>query len=365
MSPKTEYILGIESSCDETAAAVLAVERADEGTRLALRSNVVASQVKLHARYGGVVPELASRAHLTNGIPVLQEALAAAGLTGSEIDAIAVTSCPGLVGALLVGVQMAKSLSFVWGCKMIGVNHLEGHLQAVYLEADAPPTFPFVALLVSGGHTTLYRVDDHTEVTLLGATRDDAAGEAFDKAAKMLGLPYPGGVHIDRHAQTGDPERFRFPRAMMTQKGGLDLSFSGLKTACRTTLQDLSPDGDAPEGQLLSDFCASYQEAIVDALWRKSLRALEQEGCDQLVVTGGVAANSRLRERFTTEGAARGVDVYLPSRALCTDNAAMIACAGYRRLAQGEADGFDLNASARVPLGGYKQAKKTRKPPSP
>jgi N6-L-threonylcarbamoyladenine synthase len=334
-------ILGVESSCDETAAAVLQAD----GEKLLLRSNIVSSQIAIHARYGGVVPELASRAHLRNGIPVLEEALTTAGVTGKDIDAVAVTVGPGLVGALLVGLQMAKSLAYVWNCKLIGVNHLAGHLEAVFLEDQSPAGFPYIALLVSGGHTALYRVEDHLQMYQLGATRDDAAGEAFDKAAKMLGLPYPGGVQIDRLAKQGDRQAFNFPRAM--HKTGLDFSFSGLKTACRIQISQL---GAIPEGQLLSDLCASYQEAIVDSLWLKTERALAQEGCQRLVVSGGVAANSRLREAFAERATAANIEFYMPSRKFCTDNAAMIACAGYRRFQRSQYDNFDLNAQSRLSL---------------
>lgn len=349
----THHILGIESSCDETAAAVLEVTKVpDAPPQFVLRSNIVSSQVKLHQRYGGVVPELASRAHLTNGLPVVQEALSEAQLAPEAIDAIAVTSCPGLVGALLIGVQMAKSLSYVWECDLIGVNHLEGHLQAVFLEAEEPPPFPFLALLISGGHTAIYRVDDHLSITLLGATRDDAAGEAFDKAAKMLGLPYPGGVYIDRLAQDGDRTRFDFPRAMRNK--GLDMSFSGLKTACRTEIQK---QGAPFEGQDLADLCASYQEAIADVLWHKTQKALTQEGISHLVLTGGVAANSRIRQIFQEQGNECGLQVYLPSKSLCTDNAAMIACAGYRHWQRGARDDLSLNPAGRVKMGGYRKPK--------
>lgn len=353
---KITTILGIESSCDETAAAILRVIENGDGTeQFTLDANIVSSQVKLHQRYGGVVPELASRAHLQNAIPVLQEACAKAGTSPEDIDAIAVTACPGLVGALLVGVQIAKSLSFAWDKPLVGVNHLEGHLQAVFLEAEAPPSMPFVALLVSGGHTALYQVTDHRDIELLGATRDDAAGEAFDKAAKMLGLPYPGGVYIDRLATDGDRKRFSFPRAMLSK--GLDMSFSGLKTACRNAIQEQT---EPIEGTLLHDICASYQEAIVDVLWKKAAKALAQVEGTQLVVTGGVAANSRLREHFLAQGAQHGIDVFLPSKAFCTDNAAMIACAGYRRLQQGDHDDLSLNATSRVPMGGYRKRKQLK-----
>lgn len=337
----SQYILGMESSCDETAAAVLKIE---DGA-FTLLSNVVSSQVDLHARYGGVVPELASRAHLTNGLPVLQEALDQAQVKGTDLDAVAVTMGPGLIGALLVGIQLAKSLSYTWDCPLIGVNHLEGHLEAVFLEEGEPPTFPFVALLVSGGHTSIYKVMGHGQVELLGATRDDAAGEAFDKAAKMLGLPYPGGIHIDKLAQHGDKARFKFPRAMLHK--GLDMSFSGLKTACRTLLEKYE---EVPEGQELYDICASYQEAIADVLWKKVTKAMEQQAITRLIVTGGVAANSRIRSLFSEESEKKGQHVWFPSRQFCTDNAAMIATAGYRRMQRGITHDLSLNASSRIPL---------------
>jgi len=333
-------ILGIESSCDESAAAVLKVD----GEKFELLSSVVSSQVKLHARYGGVVPELASRAHLQNSLPVIQEALTQAEIKGEQLDAITVTAGPGLIGALLVGLQVAKSLAYVWGTKLIGVNHLDGHLQAIYLEETPPPSLPFVALLVSGGHTALYHVTDHTSSQILGATRDDAAGEAYDKAAKMMGLPYPGGVYIDRLAQTGNIKQYSFPRPMLHK--GLDFSFSGLKTSCRNLLKTFDT---IPEGEVLSDICASYQEAIVDILWKKSLKALKQVNCKQLVVTGGVAANSRLRSAFVEWGKKDGIEIFLPSRRFCTDNAAMIACAGYRKWQVGEFDDLTLNAYNRAP----------------
>jgi len=337
----SKLILGIESSCDETAAAVLSVENG----QFDLRSSIVSSQIKLHARYGGVVPEIASRAHLNNCIPVIDEALRKADVKSSEIDAIAVTMGPGLIGALLVGLQVGKSLSYVWNCDLVGINHLDGHLKAVFLEDDEPPQFPFIALLVSGGHTSLYRVDSFSEIKLLGATRDDAAGEAFDKGAKMLGLPYPGGIQIDNLAQKGDKKAFSFPRAMLHK--GLDFSFSGLKTSCRNALQKLNHQ---PKDQELFDFCASYQEAIVDVLWKKTARALKQEKCQQLVVAGGVAANSRLRGAFQKWAEKINVKVHLPSRQFCTDNAAMIAVAGYFQLELGQKSNLELNAKSRMPI---------------
>lgn len=334
-------ILGIESSCDETAAAVLCVD----GERLQLLSNVVSSQVALHARYGGVVPELASRAHLENGIPVIEEALRCAEVKGSSLNLIAVTVGPGLVGALLVGLQMAKSLAYIWNCPIVGVNHLQGHLEAVFLEEGSPPTFPFVALLVSGGHTSLYRVDDHLQCALLGSTRDDAAGEAFDKAAKMLGLPYPGGIHIDRLAKHGISSTYDFPRGL--EHKGLDFSFSGLKTSCRTLLQSLPAP---PETQDLHNICASYQEAIADVLWKKTHKAMIQEQCQNLVVTGGVAANSRIRSLFQQHIQTLGWNVWFPSKTLCTDNAAMIAVAGYRYFQRGILGDLEMNVQHHMPL---------------
>jgi N6-L-threonylcarbamoyladenine synthase len=333
-------ILGIESSCDETAAALL-----DTSDGLRIRSNIVASQIELHRRYGGVVPELASRAHLQQCLPVIQEALSEANVNPADIDAIAVTAGPGLVGSLLVGVQTAKALSYIWGCDLVGVNHLEGHLEAVFLEEGEKPTFPYMGLLVSGGHTELYLVKGHMEYERLGATRDDAAGEAFDKAAKMMGLSYPGGVAIDRLAKEGDKDAFAFPRAMLHK--GLDFSFSGLKTSCRNQLQKFE---ELPSGQLQQDICASFQEAIVDVLWKKTAKAMKAHGITQVVATGGVAANSRLREVFVQNAEKQGWKAFLPSREFCTDNAAMIASAGFRRLQKGWLSDLSLNANNRMPL---------------
>lgn len=347
-------ILGIESSCDDTGAAIIETEN----EAVVVRSNVVSSQFALHARYGGVVPELATRAHLQNIQPVVKEALQQAGCTGRDLDAIAVTKGPGLKGALLIGVQFAKSLAYAWDCDLIGVNHLEGHIESVFLDEDAPTQFPFVALLASGGHTCLYRFEGHGHITLLGATRDDAAGEAFEKAAKMLGFSYPGGVKIDAHAKTGDPAAFAFPRAML--HNGLDFSFSGLKTAFRKQLEALGHKEIPPTGQLLHDLCASLQEAIVDVLWHKAARAIKQEQCDAITVIGGVAANSRLRQRFQEECTREGWRAHLPGTSFCTDNAAMIACAGYRHWATGERSDLSLNASTRQPLRGQRGGKNRR-----
>ena len=331
-------VLGLESSCDETAAAIV-----EDGRNVL--SDVVASQDEVHARYGGVVPELASRAHLLNVVPVVEVALARASLTLSEVDGIAVTNAPGLVGALLVGLQTAKAIAWVTGKPLVGVHHLEGHLTAIFLEPDPPP-HPHLALIVSGGHTSLVRVNDHGAVIELGATRDDAAGEAFDKGAKLLGLGYPGGAVLDRLATTGDPRAIAFPRSMMGSEHGAEFSFSGLKTSL---LHHVRAHG-VPDGQALADLCASYQGAIVEVLVRKTRRAARQQGLEHVQVCGGVAANSGLRAALRAAGDEDGFKVYVPSPARCTDNAAMIAAAGYHRLARGERDALDLNASPTSPL---------------
>ncbi len=327
-------VLGIESSCDETAAAVV------EDGRLA-RSDVVATQVELHRKWGGVVPELASRNHVMQVLPVVDEALARAGVAPAELDGIAVTSGPGLVGALLVGVQVAKALAAAWEKPLVGVNHLEGHLVAAFL-GEKPPAFPFLGLVVSGGHTSLYAAEDFGRYRLLGSTRDDAAGEAFDKGAKLLGLPYPGGVAIDRLAKEGNPAAIRFPRAIV-RGAELDFSFSGLKTAL---LHHVRAHG-VPAGPALADVCASYQEAIVRALVQKLFRAARRLQFERVVLAGGVAANSRLRAAVAAEAAGyEGMEVTLPAPRLCTDNAAMIAVAGTHALLRGERAGAGLSADA-------------------
>jgi N6-L-threonylcarbamoyladenine synthase len=334
-------VLGIETSCDETAVAVL-----EDGRRV--RSDVVASQVLVHARYGGVVPELASRQHLATVVPVLRQALAEAGVTLAELDGLAVTCGPGLVGALLVGVEVAKSLGYALGKPVVGVNHLAGHLAAAFLDHPSlpePPPFPHLALLVSGGHTLLLRCASPIEVRLLGATRDDAAGEAFDKVAKLLGLGYPGGVVIDQLAAGGDPRAHSFPRAL-ARRDDLDFSFSGLKTAVATFLRDRSP----PRGQDLADVCASFQAAVVEVLVRKSRRALQQEGLPALVVCGGVAANRGLRAALAAAAREDGFGLFIPAPRLCTDNAAMIAAAGTERLRRGERASLALSVDPGLPL---------------
>ncbi len=325
-------VLAIETSCDETASAVV------EDGRRAL-SDVVSTQIEIHRRWGGVVPELASRNHVVQVMPVVDEALTRAGVSPAAIDAIAVTSGPGLVGALLVGVQVAKALAAAWGKPLVRVNHLEGHLVAAFL-SEEPPEFPYLGLVVSGGHTSLYAARAFGDYRLLGHTRDDAAGEAFDKGAKLIGLPYPGGVAIDRLAKEGDANALRFPKAIV--KGAdLDFSFSGLKTAL---LHHVKKHG-VPEGRALADLCASYQEAIVRALVEKLFRAARRLQFERVVLSGGVAANSRLRAAVAERaGEYEGMRVFLPAPRLCTDNAAMIAVAGTHALLRGERAGPELSA---------------------
>jgi N6-L-threonylcarbamoyladenine synthase len=337
-------VLGIESSCDETAAAVVQ----DDGVVL---SDVVHSQVRVHAPYGGVVPELASRDHLRNAGPVVREALARAGLALRDVDAVAVTNRPGLVGALLVGVQIAKGLAWAAGKPLVGVDHLMGHLLSVFLQrpgaAATQPAYPYVCLLASGGHTALYRVDapDARSIHELGATRDDAAGEAFDKAAKLLGLGYPGGPAVDRLAATGDATKAPLP-APMAQRGSLEFSFSGLKTQ----LAQRVAAGGVPEGQALADLCAAFQAAVTGTLARKLDAAARREEVKHVVLGGGVAANRELRARVAVLAEEHGYAAHVPPLASCTDNAAMIAYAGAVRFARGERDGWELAATSATEL---------------
>jgi N6-L-threonylcarbamoyladenine synthase len=325
-------VLGIETSCDETAAAVV------EDGRRAL-SDVVSTQIDIHRRWGGVVPELASRNHVVQVMPVVDEALSRAGVTPADLDAVAVTSGPGLVGALLVGVQVAKALALAWEKPLVHVNHLEGHLVAAFL-SETPPVFPYLGLVVSGGHTSLYAARGFGDYTVLGQTRDDAAGEAFDKGAKLLGLPYPGGVAIDRLAREGEAAAVKFPKAIV-RGADLDFSFSGLKTAL---LRHVKKYG-VPQGQGLADVCASYQEAIVRALVEKAFRAARRLQFERLVLSGGVAANSRLRAAAADRAAEyEGMSVFLPAPRLCTDNAAMIAVAGTHAYLRGVRAPAALNA---------------------
>jgi len=321
-------VLGVESSCDETAAAVVR----DDGLVL---SDVIASQVKLHAPYGGIVPELASRAHIENVMPVIQQALAQWPGGLSKIDAIAVTQGPGLVGALLVGTQAAKAMAYARGIPVVGVNHLVGHLLAVFLHREgqsaAVPAFPFVALLVSGGHTALYEVRSPTDLEQLGQTRDDAAGEAFDKVAKLMGLGYPGGPVIDRLAEKGNPRAVELPMPLASRQH-FDFSFSGLKTAvARHVAQHGVPETETARANL----AASFQRVVVEVLLRKSVAACLQRDVRRLVLTGGVAANSGLRTRAAEMCARESVELFVPPLSACTDNAAMIAYAGACQLALG------------------------------
>lgn len=326
-------VLGIESSCDETAAAVVRDGRV-------LLSSIIASQVDIHSKYGGIVPEIASRMHIEAVVPVVLQAMEKAGVNFSDIEGISVTRGPGLVGSLLVGLSLAKALAYSRGIPFVGVNHLEGHIASVYL-TDSAPDFPFIALVVSGGHTNIYRVGGFRDFLLMGQTRDDAAGEAFDKAAKLLDIGYPGGVVIDRLAKKGDIRHLDFPRAM---KDSLDFSFSGLKTSLLNVLKKRGkPFGDDE----IPDVTASYQEAIIDVLVDKTMRAAELCGLKRIVVCGGVAANSRLRDRFHGDAGAKGLELFIPPISLCTDNAAMIAAMGNHLLEAGQRDGFDLNAVSR------------------
>jgi N6-L-threonylcarbamoyladenine synthase len=329
-------VLGIETSCDETAAAVY------DG-QAGLLAHELYSQVALHATYGGVVPELASRDHLRKLLPLLEKTVDQGG-GRATIDGIAYTCGPGLVGALLVGAAVARSLAYAWDLPCIGVHHMEGHLLAPLLEPD-PPRFPFVALLVSGGHTLLARVEGVGRYALLGSSLDDAAGEAFDKTAKLLGLGYPGGPQLAALAEQGRPDVFRFPRPL-TERPGLDFSFSGLKTAVVVALRnhgELDP-------QARADAARGFEEAVVDTLVIKCQRAIDATRVSTLVVAGGVGANRRLRARMLAMGERQGVRVVYPRPEFCTDNAAMIALLGQLRLAAGERDDFSIRARARWPM---------------
>ncbi len=330
--------LGIETSCDETAVAVV-----EDG--FTVRSNLIASQVHLHERFGGVVPEVAARAHVEALNPLMDEALVAAGVGFGDLDTVAVTVGPGLVGALLVGMAAAKAVALATGATLVGVNHLEGHVWANFL-VHGPPEPPYVALIVSGGHTMLVHIPEAHHHVVLGQTLDDAAGEAFDKVARLIGLGFPGGPALDRMARDGDPTAIRFPRAM-EGSGDLDFSMSGLKTAVlryvkqeRTAGHDLHPP----------DLAASFQEAIVDVQVQKTLEAAARTGVGTVLLGGGVVANSRLRERLRGEGEGAGLMVWFPPLDLCTDNAAMIACLGAARAARGERSMFDIGADPQLRL---------------
>jgi len=331
-------ILGIESSCDDTAAAVLQ----DDSHLL---SSVLSSQDQIHTRFGGVVPELASRKHLEAIVPIVQEALDRAEVTLAEIDLIAVTQGPGLIGSLLVGFSYAKALSYVTGVPFIGVDHMAGHLLAAFLEEEKPD-FPYVALIVSGGTSSIYLARSHTSFTLLGRTRDDAAGEAFDKVAKILGMPYPGGPRVSAEAQSGDRAAIAFPRAWLNE-GSVDFSFSGLKTAvlnhCHSARQMNTP-------LCLADICASFQEAIVEVLVTKTLLAARTHNIQTIVLGGGVSANPRLREVMADQCRKEGKKLFTPRPSFCTDNAAMIALAGFYYSRKSEPGRYDQDVYSRSQL---------------
>ena len=329
-------VLAIESSCDESAAAVL-------DARVGLLAHELFSQVELHRAYGGVVPELASRDHVRRLLPLVRGALERAGTRPRDLHGVAYTAGPGLIGALLTGAALARSLAYAWDVRAIGVHHLEGHLLAPLLETDPPP-FPHLALLVSGAHTLLIEVSGVGRYRVLGTSRDDAAGEAFDKSAKLLGLPYPGGPQLAQLAERGAPGAFSFPRPML-DRAGLEFSFSGLKTAVLHAVR-----GRVLTETQRSDVARAVQEAIVETLTAKALRALEYTGLSVLVVSGGVSANRSLRERLTAAAGSHGARVYYPRIEFSTDNAAMIAVAGLARLQAGEHDGLAIQARARWPL---------------
>lgn len=334
-------ILGIETSCDETG---IAIYNPDEG----VVAERLYSQIDLHREYGGVVPELASRDHIRRTLPMIDEILASQNLSGHDLDGIAYTAGPGLVGALLVGASVAKSLAMAWQIPSLGIHHMEGHLVAAML-ADERPEYPFVALLVSGGHTLLLACEQPHQYTILGESQDDAAGEAFDKVAKMLGLPYPGGPAVADAALTGALDRFKFPRPM-TNKPGLDFSFSGLKTFTLNTTASLRTENGELSDRDIADVASAFQDAVVDTIRIKCERALKATGMRQLVVAGGVSANLSLRERLDDLAQRKNYRIYYPPLNLCTDNGAMIAYAGYLRMTSGDSEGLGIHVKPRWPL---------------
>ena len=331
-------ILGIETSCDETGVAIY-------DDKHGLIANQLYSQIKLHADYGGVVPELASRDHIRKTVPLIQAALKQANLAASDIDGVAYTAGPGLIGALMVGASVGRSLAYAWGVPAVAVHHMEGHLLAPMLE-DNPPAFPFVALLVSGGHTQLIKVTGIGEYALLGESIDDAAGEAFDKTAKLLGLDYPGGAKLSKLAEQGNASRFHFPRPM-TDRPGLDFSFSGLKTAAANTINQQKQDINE---QTKADIARAFEDALVDTLLIKSRRALDQTGFNRLVIAGGVSANKTLRSKLAQLMAERKGQVYYPRLEFCTDNGAMIAYAGMIHLKASQFAELAIEVKPRWPL---------------
>jgi N6-L-threonylcarbamoyladenine synthase len=337
-------VLAIETSCDDTGAAVVLNGRK-------ILSNVVSSQVSIHQKYGGVVPELASRRHIESIVPIVTEALEMGKVTLRDIDGISVTQGPGLVGSLLVGLSFAKSLSFVTRLPFVGVNHIEAHISAIFLE-EKPPKFPFIGLVVSGGHTSLFRVDGFGKYKRLGQTRDDAAGEAFDKVAKLLSLGYPGGPVIDELSKSSNPKAIRFPRPTLG-KNSLDFSFSGLKTAVVNYVKSHPEPAGGYSEELIRDIVSSFQEAVVDVLVKKTLQAAQNQGLRRIVLSGGVAANRRLRERIKEEASQQKVKVYIPSPSFCTDNAAMVGVVGYEYLKRGIQSPLSLNAFSKLPLSSF------------
>ncbi len=341
MSYRTPSLtLGIETSCDETGIALYHNEHG-------LLADALYSQIELHADYGGVVPELASRDHVRKTLPLIQQVLNDAGCNKKDITGVAYTAGPGLVGALLVGTSIGRSLAWAWDIPAVAVHHMEGHLLAPLLEEN-PPAFPFIALLVSGGHTLLVEVNGVGQYTILGETLDDAAGEAFDKTAKLLGLDYPGGPALAKLAKQGNPKRFHFPRPM-TNRPGLDFSFSGLKTFAITTLRDNTADNINPQ-QTRADIARAFEDAVADTFAIKCKRALQQTGLKRLVIAGGVSANHTLRERLSQLAEKEGFETFYPRPAFCTDNGAMIAFAGSLRLATGQKQGKHFGAQPRWPI---------------
>ncbi len=333
------FTLGIESSCDDTAVAVLRDDTA-------VLANVVSSQDSIHERFGGVVPELASRNHLLAIQPLIHSALQQSALHLEDIDLVAVTQGPGLIGSLLVGFSYAKAMSYVAKIPFVGVDHMAGHLFSVFL-GEKHPSFPFIALIVSGGTSSIYICNSFTSFTLLGRTRDDAAGEAFDKVAKLLGLGYPGGPLVSQYAARGDANRFLFPRAWL-EKDSYDFSFSGLKTAVLQTYKKHYPELQKNESQLIPDICASFQQAVVDVLIQKTITAARNNSITTVVLGGGVSANSELRTKMTEQCAIHGISLFLPDLAYCTDNAAMIALAGYHKYKKiNIANDFDTDVFSR------------------
>ncbi len=330
-------ILGIETSCDETAAAVV-----EDGTTIL--SNIIASQVDIHSRYGGIVPEVASRQHLLSAMPVVEQALSNASVTPDNLSAIAVTNGPGLAGSLLVGVNLAKALALAWELPLIGINHLEAHIYANWLGGDVP-VFPLIALIVSGGHTDLVLMSNHGEILLLGQTRDDAAGEAFDKVARVLALGYPGGPAVERASREGTP-RYHLPRAWL--KGSDDFSFSGLKTAVVRLVEDLGVTDTPHPNSVAADIAASFQLSVIDVLVTKTIAAARQRRVKQVLLAGGVAANELLRETIIRRS---NTPVLVPDPVLCTDNAAMVASCGYFHLLAGRVAGWDLDVVSSLKLG--------------